>query len=176
MGQEAPGGRSSIDEVEAGDVVRYGLYALTVALGIALVIWILRARQASEEQERYLRRAKAEANAEESPARIKAVRGMPPTTSMAQALAGIRLPVHWQPDPPVEVQSPFTLTTNQESAADMAETLTRQLVRIGYRITPSGATSARAVRENNSLAIEVDVDDAGSFVSSRITLTETVRG
>lgn len=154
-------------------MVQYGLYAVTVALGIALVLWMIGARRASDELARKLSQAQARV---EDPPRIKAVRGIPSTNSMAEALAGIRLPVHWQPDPPVEVRSPFTLTTNQESPGDMAETLTSELARIGYRVTPTGAASARAVRKDDSLTIEVEADDEGSFVSSRITLSGTIRG
>ncbi len=163
--------------MKAGDVVQYGLYAITAALGVALVVWLVRSRSVRQQHELELRRAKVFENGSRKPApTVRAVPTPSPSPNMAEALAGIRLPVHWQPDPPVEVRSPFTLTTTKDTAGDMAETLTDELARIGYRIKPTGVSSARAERDDKTLAIEVDADESGSFVSSRITLIGSSSG
>ncbi len=156
--------------MDSGDVLQYALYAITAVLGVALVLWVRRSRRLRRLESEVLLTAQQGGRATRSAPRIQVVRGLATSATMAEALAGIRLPVHWQPDPPVEVQSPLTLTTNRESAAEMAQLLSDELVRLGYRVHPTGARSARARRDMNDITIEVTPGEGGSFVSTRLTL------
>ncbi len=158
--------------VNSADVLRFSLYAITVILGVVLALRVFRSRRLRLQESEILRSVDTGQRPAHSAPRIRMVRGMLPSISMADALAGIRLPVHWQPDPPVELRSPLTLTTNEETAGQMARILTDEFVRLGYRVSPTGARSACAKRGANSIAIEIDPGRPGSYVSSRLILTE----
>ncbi|MFW2380298.1 MAG: hypothetical protein ACN4GZ_00970 [Acidimicrobiales bacterium] len=157
--------------MDLGDVLRYGLYVITVGLGTALVLWVYRSRQLHLQQREVVKNVQRAEPAAGASRRVLSV----PSRSMADAIAGIRLPVHWQPDPPVEVVSSLTLTTDRESAGKMASMLSDELVRLGYGVRPTGARSARAVRDSNSISIEIEASDTNSCVSSRLTLTSAAR-
>ncbi len=156
------------------DQLRYGLYALTVLFGIALLLWVWKSRQ-DQHSARASDSSRAGA-ASQRPPTITAIRGFPSKRPMAQALEGIRLPVHWQPDPPSKVGNPVLLTTNVETPEEMALLLSDELVRLGYTLTSLGVNAARAVKDIDCLTIEVEAHEDGTFVSTRIALTDARRG
>ncbi len=159
--------------MDSGDVLRYGLYALTVILGLALLTWTRRSRRIGLQNAELLRNAQRTRRPEP---RVTAVRGMPSTLSMASAIEGIRLPAHWEPYPSVDVTSPLTFTTDRETEGEVAELLSDELVRLGYRVRPTGPRSACAIRDTSSISIEVEAFEPDSVVTSRLTLTDVGRG
>lgn len=164
--------------METADLLLYGLYGLTVVLGLALVGWLIQGRrQHAPSYEPIVEPEPAPRmfmGTSTEPVRV--TRGLPPQTSMAEALAGIEVPVHWEPDPTDTVASTFTLTTTKDSAGEVATKLSDELVRLGYRVSPLGKTGARAERNNDRLTINVSADVDNQVVTSRITLTEAGRG
>ncbi len=162
--------------MDSGDVLRYGLYALTVILGLALLTWTRRSRRIGLQNAELLRNAQRAENTSRPETRVTAVRGMRSTLSMANAIEGIRLPPHWEPDPSVDVTSPLTFTTDRETEGEVAELLSDELVRLGYRVRPTGPRSACAIRDTSSISIEVEAFEPDSVVTSRLTLTDVGRG
>ena len=118
------------------DQLRYVLYALTVLSGVALLLWVLKTRR--EQRSVRVSVPPTAPAARERPPTITAIRGFPAKRPMATALEGIRLPVHWQPDPPSKVGNPVVLTTNVETPEEMAHLLSDELVRLGYSLTGIG--------------------------------------
>jgi len=170
--------------VETVELLRYGLYGLTLLLGVALIVWVLRGRRrnAPDDYEEEFTSPTAKpvivlgGESGESigtpgfgRSTLTTVRGMPSRRSMVEAIVGIQLPMHWAVEPATEVTSPFRITTQTESAGEMAATISDELVRLGYRVSPMTKTSARAVRDEDVLTVEVTVDDQTSHVSSLIT-------
>jgi hypothetical protein len=153
-------------------VLLYVLYALTVVLGVALVLWVRRSRRLGHLEAEVLLVSEQNRPSTQPARRIQVVRGMPAADSMADALAGIRLPVHWEPAPSVEVRSPLILTTSRETPGEMAKLLSDELTRLGYRVRPTGPRSANARRNMNDIAIEVVPGELDSSVSSRLMLRE----
>jgi len=163
--------------VDWASALRYGLYAITGILGLALLLWVRRSRRIHQQHEELLQHAQRAVNRSTGPEqRVRAIRGTPTVQSMADAIAGIRLPVHWQPEPAVEVGSPLILTTDKETALEMAELLSDELARLGYRIRPTGRRTARATRDTCAITIEVETSEPDSVVSSCLTLTDVGRG
>ena len=156
------------------DQLRYVLYALTVLFGVALLLWVLKTRR--EQRPVRVNVPPRSGSGGERPPTITAIRGFPAKRPMAAALEGIRLPVHWQPDPPSKVGNPVLLTTNVETPEVMAHLLSDELVRLGYTLTRIGTNSARAVKNSDCLTIEVEAHEDGTFVSTRIALTDARRG
>lgn len=155
--------------IDIGQVVQYGLYALTVAFGIALAIWLRR-----EKKNRRARWAASELQEQKEKPPTISIKPAPPAAdlSIATVLAGIRLPVHWSPDPPSQLAQKLTLTTHVESAPDMAARLADELARLGYRVESTGEESAVAVRDRNRLTIDVHADPVDSSVSAHIDLVD----
>lgn len=152
----------SIDPI---DLLRWSLYVVTAVLGIALVFWFLR--------DRALRRLELQ---RDTPGRVvqlrRTVAAIDPETpppTMVQALAGIRLPVHWSPCPAPEVASPVVLTTDRDAPEHVAQVLSDELVRLGYRVRPIADNAARAWRGVDHLRVQVDSEPAA--VVATITLT-----
>ncbi|NNF55276.1 MAG: hypothetical protein HKN03_12660 [Acidimicrobiales bacterium] len=156
------------------DLLRYGLYALTVLLGIALLLWVRKTQQ--DQRQIQVTRSTRSGVTGARPPTITAIRGLPSKRPMAAALEGIRLPAHWQPDPPSQVGNPVLLTTNVETPEEMAQLLSDELVRLGYTLIGMGANAARAVKDSDCLTLEVEAHEDGTFVSTRIALTDAGRG
>ncbi|MBT8240148.1 MAG: hypothetical protein KJN63_02865 [Acidimicrobiia bacterium] len=163
--------------MESSEALRYGLYAVTALLGLSLFLWMRRSRKIHLQNMELLESGdRAADHAQPSEKRLRTIRGLAFRKSMADALAGIRLPVHWQPDPAVEVSSRLTLTTGGETPVEMASLLSGELVRLGYRVRPTGGRSAVATRDTNAISIVVDFAGRGSLVSSHLTLNEADDG
>ncbi len=143
------------------DQLRYGLYALTVLFGVALLLWLRKTRR-DQRSVRVSVPPRARTPGQRPPT-ITAIRGFPSKRPMAAALEGIRLPVHWQPDPPSKVGNPVLLTTNVETPEEMARLLSDELVRLGYTLTGIGANTARAVKDSDCLTIEVEAHEDGTL-------------
>ena len=156
------------------DQLRFGLYALTVLFGVALALWLLKTRR--DKRVVPVNGSSKSVTGGKRPPTITAIRGLPSKRPMAAALEGIRLPVHWQPDPPSQVGNPVLLTTNVETPEEMADLLSNELVRLGYSLTGIGANAARAVKDSDCLTVEVEAHEDGTFVSTRIALTDARRG
>ncbi len=147
--------------------MQYGLYGLTAAFGIALMIWLRR-----EKMNRRARWAAAELRrTTEKPPPIS-IKPAPfnADSSIARVLAGIRLPVHWSPDPPNQLAQNLTLTTYVESAPAMAARLADELARLGYRVESTGTESAVALKDQKRLTIEVHADPGDDSVSAHMDL------
>ncbi|NNE95126.1 MAG: hypothetical protein HKN24_03780 [Acidimicrobiales bacterium] len=162
--------------MDVGELIQYGLYGLTVVLGVALLAWIVYSRRADERELALSERApRPPARAERDPSpQVDPLRA--PAGSLADALAGFDFPTGWQPDPPAEVRSPLTLSTMVHSEGEVAALLSDELVRLGYRVTPTGARTARATRDSTCISIEVEPAGPDSVVTSRLTLTDSGRG
>jgi hypothetical protein len=150
--------------IDIDQVVQYALYGLTAAFGVALVIWLRREQ----------RRAPAESASQANTAKPPTI-SLADTPSIATALAGIRLPLHWQPSPTTRVSNRQKLTTDVESASELAGRLSDELVRLGYRVESTGTDSAVAVKDRYRLDIDVLVDDGDATVSAHIEFTEVGR-
>jgi hypothetical protein len=160
--------------VDSAEALRYGLYVITVVLGLSLLFWMRRSGKIRRENIELLRNAQEVAD-HRRPSGMR-VHWIPSSESMAEALAGIRLPVHWRPDPADEVLSRFTLTTSTETAGEMAELLSNELVRLGYHVRPTGPRSARATRATSKISIEVEAAESDSSVSSLLILSDAADG
>jgi hypothetical protein len=160
--------------VDSADALRYGLYVITVVLGLSLFFWVRRSGRIRRENLEVVRNTEPVAD-HSRPSGVR-VHWIPSNESMAEALAGIRLPVHWRPDPADEVMSRLTLTTWTETAGEMAELLSDELVRLGYHVRPTGPRSARATRATNRISIEVETAESDSSVSSLLILSDAADG
>lgn len=155
--------------IDALDVLRWLLYAVTVGLGAALIAWVAR--------DRSLRRRGLQRITDgpvESPGALADAGPGAAQPTIAEALAGIRLPVHWTPRPSPEVVSPLALITADDTPEEVARVLSDELVRLGYRVRPIAVNAARALRDSHYLTVQVDTAPSG--VTATITLTGQIIG
>ncbi len=94
--------------------------------------------------------------------------------SMAAVLAGIRLPLNWEPGSPDEIKNPVRLTSTSDTPAEMATQVADELARLGFTVTGTGTRSAKAERDVDRLDIMIIQD--GPSVTTQIALSRASSG